>query len=188
MSSILAAQQRPRIWAQMRGGGVAGSQPIITAVKRSPNKLWLWTTLTSVVSSFQMGMPTKTWTMCKKHPDCNWYHRKPSGNEFVWLFLEILLNICIFFGNCFLRKILCPWVGDKVDSGIGLRSTLTSDWPWYPCVGVDSGVDIWWGHNQLWHRVPYTMFLFEYSLCFLPQFVFLKRVPVASVACNLGCF
>ncbi len=41
MSSILAYQKRPRIWAQMRGGGgVAGSQPISTALHRSPNKLW----------------------------------------------------------------------------------------------------------------------------------------------------
>ncbi len=41
MSSILAGQKRPRIWAQMRGeGGVAGSQPVSTAEHRSPNKRW----------------------------------------------------------------------------------------------------------------------------------------------------
>ncbi len=44
MSSNLADQKRPRIWAQMRarvgGGRVAGSQPMITAVHRRPNKLW----------------------------------------------------------------------------------------------------------------------------------------------------
>ncbi len=41
MSSILTDQKRPRIWAQMRGeGGIAGSQPMSTAVHRSPNKLW----------------------------------------------------------------------------------------------------------------------------------------------------
>ncbi len=34
MSSILADQLRPRIWAQMRGGGeVPGSQPMSTAVQ-----------------------------------------------------------------------------------------------------------------------------------------------------------
>ncbi len=42
MSSILADQQRLRIRAQIRGevGGVAGSQPMSTAVHMSPNKLW----------------------------------------------------------------------------------------------------------------------------------------------------
>ncbi len=42
MSSILAYQQRLlHIWIQMRGGGeVAGSQPMSTAVHRSPDKLW----------------------------------------------------------------------------------------------------------------------------------------------------
>ncbi len=43
MSSILGDQQRPRILAQMRGEGrggrVAGTQPMSTAVHRSPNKL-----------------------------------------------------------------------------------------------------------------------------------------------------
>ncbi len=30
----------PRIWVQMWGEGVAGSQPMSTAILRSPNKLW----------------------------------------------------------------------------------------------------------------------------------------------------
>ncbi len=41
MSSILADQLRPRMWAPMRGRReVWGSQPMSTAVLRSPNKLW----------------------------------------------------------------------------------------------------------------------------------------------------
>ncbi len=50
-------------------------------------------------------------------------------------------------------QILCPWLGDKVDSGIGLRSTVT--WVAHSkCPGVDSEVDIKWGCSQLRHRVP----------------------------------
>ncbi len=41
MSSILADQQRPHMSANAGGGGgVAGSQPMSTAVHRSRNKLW----------------------------------------------------------------------------------------------------------------------------------------------------
>ncbi len=45
MSSIFADQWRPPIWAQTKrcgggGGGVAGSQPMSTAVHRSPNEVW----------------------------------------------------------------------------------------------------------------------------------------------------
>ncbi len=36
MSSILADQQRPRIWAQCGGGAVVGSQPMGTAVHIEP--------------------------------------------------------------------------------------------------------------------------------------------------------
>jgi hypothetical protein len=39
------------------------------------------------------------------------------------------------------------WLGDKVDSCTGLRSTLAR------CVGVDSGVDTRWDYSQLRHRV-----------------------------------
>ncbi len=41
MSSFLAEHLRPCIWAQMRReGGIAGSQPISTAVHSSPNTHW----------------------------------------------------------------------------------------------------------------------------------------------------
>jgi hypothetical protein len=46
---------------------------------------------------------------------------------------------------------------DKVDSGIGLESTLAYRVAQYAhgkCVGVESGVDIRWGYSQLRHRVP----------------------------------
>jgi hypothetical protein len=39
MSSILADQYCPRIQHEREEGGVAGSQPMSTAVHRSPNKL-----------------------------------------------------------------------------------------------------------------------------------------------------
>ncbi len=48
------------------------------------------------------------------------------------------------------------WRRVKIGSGIGL--------PINKCVGVDSGVDIRWGHSQLWNRVPYTMFFFGFGL------------------------
>ncbi len=34
------------------------------------------------------------------------------------------------------------------------------------CVGVDSEVDSRWGHSQLRHRVPYTMFFFGFGLSY----------------------
>jgi hypothetical protein len=45
-----------------------------------------------------------------------------------------------------------PWLGDKVESGIGL-----------PMVHF-AVVDIRWGYSQLRHGVPYTMFFFEFGL------------------------
>jgi hypothetical protein len=51
MSSILADQWRSRKCAQMRGkGGVAGSQPMSTAVHRSANKLTSYLTYAYEVS------------------------------------------------------------------------------------------------------------------------------------------
>jgi hypothetical protein len=53
-------------------------------------------------------------------------------------------------------QILSPWLEDKVDSGIVL-----------PMVHVLESIlelTLMWGYSQLRHRVPYTMFLFEYSL------------------------
>jgi hypothetical protein len=65
-------------------------------------------------------------------------------------------------------------MGDKFDSGIGLRSTLAKGCPKMSmngkCVGVDSGLES--GHkmrnedSQLRHTVPYTLFsLDSASVC-----------------------
>ncbi len=51
--------------------------------------------------------------------------------------------------------------GIKSTPGIGLRSTLAYGCAWYKCWESTLGQ----GCSQIWHRVPYTMFLFEYSLC-----------------------
>ncbi len=55
-------------------------------------------------------------------------------------------------------QILSPWLGDKVDSGIG----LTVDYG--TCVAVGAGVDISRGYSQIRNRVPYTMFSFGFGL------------------------
>ncbi len=71
----------------------------------------------------------------------------------------------IYLGSClvFRGQILSPcwgikstWHRVKVDSGMGLA--MVQVW------GVDSGVDIRWVYSQLRHRVPYTMFFFEFCL------------------------
>ncbi len=59
-------------------------------------------------------------------------------------------------------EILSPWLEDKVDSGIGLTSTLARVDHHGRCVGVDKR----WGYSQLRHRDPYTMFGFGLRLAF----------------------
>ncbi len=61
---------------------------------------------------------------------------------------------CPVYGFDFKGQIQSPWLGDKVDSGIGMVTVL----------GVDSGVDIRGGYSQLRHRVTYTIFFFVFGL------------------------
>ena len=59
-----------------------------------------------------------------------------------------LTNSDEFLSSLIWGQIQSPWVGDKVDSGIGL--------PMVNVLRVDSGVDIRWAYSQLRHRVPHT--------------------------------
>ncbi len=60
-------------------------------------------------------------------------------------------------------QILSPWLGDKVDFGIGLRSTLI--YIVCPCVGVDTEVDIRCGHivnSGIGSHTPCLLVLYSY--------------------------
>jgi hypothetical protein len=53
-------------------------------------------------------------------------------------------------------EIQSPWLGDKVDSGTGLRSTLAYGSLGWRVVVDDSVVDIRWGYSQLRHIGSHT--------------------------------
>ncbi len=113
MSSILADQWRPRKWAQMWGKeGVAGSQPMSTAVLRSPNKLWrsnsmcdLW--FFPLTFTVQHSLPMfLRYTIDEDSPcflisfsfSVFWYHLSSKKYSFWWHLC--CLQYTVYYKNC----------------------------------------------------------------------------------------
>ncbi len=64
----------------------------------------------------------------------------------IFVLIKLTTVAAILKGLQILKPNPKPWLGDKVDSGLGLPQPMLY-------VGVDSGVDIRWGYSQLLHRV-----------------------------------